>query len=149
MTTTGRVVERLVVGHRALHKARKCFGNLDRGKRWLISKQPMLKWSKLPFNVLIQQMLNKQFKKKKFLQSVPSSGLHFLLSHFIFIFIVQSRNYEFELWVCLGRWRHHWNCWRGHAQHDHLWLKESEEPVQLKETGEYYGCSGEISNSKI
>ena len=68
----------------------------------------------------------------------------FLLSHCIFIFIVQSRNYEFELWVCLGQWRYHWNCRRGHAQHDHLWLKESEESVQLKETGEYYGCSGDI-----
>ena len=33
MTTTGRVVERLAVGHRALYKARKCSRNLDRGKR--------------------------------------------------------------------------------------------------------------------
>ena len=66
MTTTGRVVERMAVGHGALHKARKCFGNLDRGKRWLISKTTNVERDKIAFqcsalfNGLIQQMLNKQ-----------------------------------------------------------------------------------------
>ena len=51
--------------------------------------------------------------------------------------ILKCRDNKFELWVCLGRWRHHWSYWRWHAQYNRLWLKKSKESLQLQESGEY------------
>ena len=124
---SGWVVKWLALVHRSLHKAGKCFGNLDWSQRWSNNIFILQK----PRGLTIIERNN--FLNKK--QSIQASQSHkcLLVVHNLTWF--KCRDDKFKQWVCLGRWRHHWSCGRGHAQYHHLWFKKSKESLQLKESG--------------